>query len=161
VTTNFKSLAWNLGSDLAIDPVHYLQRMGEFRPLCQWGCKHWLEFFSNPKSERFLAILFALRNHLRDLPLLLFFNDYFADWENRFGDGLFPISLGSPCPDLLAKKRATWVRPISELLSSKQSVAVEALQSIAELKLDLYSDYVDFYDPPAVSRARAELSLID
>jgi hypothetical protein len=155
VTTNFKSLAWNLGSDLAIDPVHYIQRLGEFRPLCHWGCKHWLEFFSNPKSERFLVILFALRNHLRDLPLLLFFNDYFADWERRFGDGLFPVSLGSPCPDLLAKKRATWARPISELLSSKQSVAVEALQSIAELKLDLHSDYVDFYDPPALSKGES------
>jgi hypothetical protein len=144
---NLKSLAWNLGSGLAIDSVHYLQRLGEYRPLTQWSSKHWSDFLSSPKSERLLAILFALRNHLRDLPLLLFFND--------FGEGLYPISLGSPCADIMARRRSSWKGAISETLSSKQSVSAEALQGIAELKLDLHSDYVDFYDPPGLVRGES------
>jgi hypothetical protein len=155
VTTNLKSLAFNLGSGLAIDPVHYLQRLGEYRPLPQWSCKHWSDFFSSPKSERFLAILFALRNQLRDLPLLLFFDDFFGDWEDSFGEGLYPISLGSPCADIMARRRSSWKGAISDTLGSKQSVCAEALQVIAELKLDLHSDYVDFYDPPGLVRGES------
>jgi hypothetical protein len=155
VTANFKSLACNLGSGLAIDAVHYLRGLEEVRPLTQWSCEHWLAFFSSPKSERFLAILFAIRNYLRDLPLLLFFQDHFPDWDNRFGSGLYPISVGSPCADLMARKRSVWAGPICEVLSSKKSVATEGLRTVSALKLRVESDYVDFYDVPTVSTAEA------
>lgn len=147
MSKDFESLARTLGAGNQVDPVHYIRAMEQKKDLTAFTHDDWREFLASPKSERFVTILFALRNHLSDLALLLLFSDILPpEWETHYGDTLFPLSNASACAQMLAKFRKRLVDPLVDVLGMNRGSAVEELMKISRLKLDVQSDYRDFYD---------------
>jgi|SRR6516225_315149 len=133
--------------EVDLDPIGFLRELqAGRRELSQFSRPDWHWLLHSKQCERFVALLFVLREYLRNLDLILFFSDYFPDFEGIYGIQGFALTPGCRVLARIRATRANWLRPLEELLDRASPEIGAQLQRISELALKVESDFEEFYD---------------